>query len=238
MPKTLGRWEQQTGFTDGELFIGTTDFYLTSASGAVTIVSSAAGLLTTNIAASLTVNLFANISTLLRTGQLATASYNQEEFGTAAAVPGPSTVAGTSDPLNLPPGFPPWTSAVNPALTGGYNGPIPKGFKPIWVNVIYEVDTGAITSVTFGLTKTVMPASGTSAAPAVTNIITLGANSLPTAANTAGQATRTRIAVPTANQLYLNADGSSVIANVNFVTPAANTVKFYGIIIGCHFNYN
>jgi len=238
MSTTRGRWEQATGFTDGQLFVGATNFLPSAASGAATIVSSAAGLLTLNQAASLTGNFFASISTLLRTGQLATAAVNQEEFGTAALVPGPSSVANTSDPSDLPPGFPPWTEAVIPTITGGYKGPIPKGLKPIWVDLIYEIDTGAITSVTFGLTKTAMPPVGTSAAPVVTNIITLGANGLPVAANTAGQVTRTRINVATANQLYLNTDGTELIANVNFVTPASNSVKFYGMILGCHFNYN
>jgi hypothetical protein len=238
MSKTQGRWEQATGFTDGQIFVGASEFQPTAASGAVTLVSASAGLLTRNVAASLTANLFADISKLLRTGQLATAAVAQEQFGTAALVPGPSSVANTSDPLDFPPGFPPWTETVLPTITGGQKGPIPKGIKPIWVDVIYEIDTGAITSVTFGLTQTAMPASGASGAPTVTNIITLGANSLPVAANTAGQATRTRIAVASANQLYITTDGTEVIANVNFVTPAGNSVKFYGIILGCHFNYN
>lgn len=238
MSRTKNRWEQDTGFTDGEIFLGATAFTPTAASGAVTIVNSAAGLLTLNVAASLTANLFTELNAILRTGQLASTGVSQQQFGTAALVPGPSTVVHTSDPLNSPAGFPASSTASNPALTGGPKAPIPKGIRPIWVDLIYEIDTGAITSVTFGLTQTQMPLVGTSAAPVVTNIITLGANSLPVAANTAGQATRTRIAVPLANQNYIILDGTEIIANVNFVTPASNSVKFYGIILGCHFNYN
>lgn len=237
--KTQGRLEAQTGFTDGQIFVGASQFWPLVVAGAP-VASAGAGLFTRNIPASTTANLFANLEKILRTGQLAVNTVVQQQFGTAALVPGPSSVANTSDAMDFPPSFPGnWSpNTVLPTLSGGYKGPIPKGVKPIWVDVIYEVDTGAITSVTFGLTNTVMPAAGASGAPVVTNVITLGANSLPVAANTAGQATRTRISVATANQLYFSSDGSEVIANVNFVTPASNTVKFYGIILGCHFNYN
>lgn len=237
MAQSLGRWEQRSPFTDGEIFVGATDFKPTAASGAVTLVSSAAGLLTLNQAASLTGNLFADISKILRTGQYATPAYNQQNFGTAAQnTPGPSLVSNTSDPLALPPGFPPNKAAQLPPVTGGFAGPIPKGIQINSVDVIYEVDTGAITSVTFGLTKTTFPKAGTSAAPAVTNIIALGANSLPVAANTAGQVTTTNIAV--ASPAFVNAFKSEIIANINFVTPASNSVKFYGIILHVNFNYN
>lgn len=239
MSKTLGRWEAQTPFTDGQLFLGASKFTPLVAASAVP-ASAGAGLFTLNTPASTTANLFAELNQILRTGQLATAAVNQEYFGTAAVAPGPSSVAGTSDPLALPPGFPPWLNSVNPTLTGGnansgVKGPIPKGIQINTVDLIYEVDTGAITSVTFGLTTTKMPTVATSAAPVVTNIIALGTNGLPTAVNTAGQATRTRITV--ASPAFFILDGTEVIANANFVTPAGNTVKFYGVVLGVTYNW-
>src|SRR5271170_3070597 len=108
---TLGRLEMQTSFTDGQIFVGASEFWPLVVAGAP-VASAGAGLFTRNIPASTTANLFSNISKLFRTGQLASASVNQEQFGTAASVPGPSTVTNTSDPLDLPPGFPP---AWNPA---------------------------------------------------------------------------------------------------------------------------
>jgi len=180
--------------------------------------------------------LFSELSTILRTGVLATPNNSQRQFGTAAAVPGPSGVANTSDPLDLPPGFPPYLGAQMPTITGGNKGPIPKGLKITAVDVIYEVDTGTITSATFGLTTTKFAAAGASGAPTVANIIALGTNGLPVASNTGGQATRTRIAVVT--PAYIILDGCEVIANVNFVTPSGNTVKFYGIILLSTYNYN
>jgi hypothetical protein len=234
MSDTRGRWTASTPFTDGQLFLGASKFTPLVAASAVP-ASAGAGLFTLNIPASTTANLFAELNQILRTGQLATNAVNQEQFGTAALVPGPSAVANTSDPLNLPSGFPPWTNSVNPTITGGQKGATPKGIQINWVDLSYEVDTGAITSATFGLTTTKMPTVATSAAPVVTNVIALGANGLPTAVNTAGQATRTRITV--ASPTFFTLDGTEVIANANFVTPAANTVKFYGAILGVTYNW-
>lgn len=234
MPGTRQRWEGATPFTDGQIFLAADADFIAVGGGAPTLASAGPGLMTLNLASSATYNLFSPISQILRSGQLATAAINQQQFGTAALVPGPSGVANTSDALNLPAGFPPWLSSTNPTLTGGQKGPIPKGLQVNWVDAIYEVDTGAITSVTFGLTSTKFPAAGASGAPVVTNLIALGANGLPVAANTAGQATRTRITIATPVMSF--GDGLELIANINFVVPAANTVKFYGCILGVSFN--
>ena len=134
MPSTTqGRWQQSTPFGDGQIFVGATDFKPTAASGAVTLVSAGAGLLTLNQAASLTGNLIADISKLLRTGELAIAGVVQEQFGTAASQPGPSSVAHTSGPFNLPgnPGFPPWLKSKMPTVSGNAStkDPIPKGLQ-------------------------------------------------------------------------------------------------------------
>lgn len=230
--RTQGRLEMQTPFTDGQEFARNFSWVGT----APTPTSPSAGLYYNALTGAATYNGFISIGQILRTGQLATAAVNQQQFGTAALVPGPSSVANTSDPADLPPGFPPLLSAQNPTLTGGYKGPIPKGYQINWIDSIYEVDTLALTSVTLGLTQTKFAAAGASATPVVTNIIALGANGLPTATNTAGQATRTRVSV--ASPAFSIADGSEIILNINFVLPATSTAKFYGCILGLSFNYN
>lgn len=235
MTTTRGRWEGGLSFTDGQIFLGASDFLPLVVAGAP-IASAGAGLFTRNIPASTTANLFANINSILRTGQLANNLQNQSQFGTAALVPGPSSVAGTSGPLAVWPGFPALGASKNPTISGPQNAPIPKGIGFTSVDVIYEVDTGAITSVTVGLTQTKMPAAGATGAPVVANILALAANGLPVAANTAGQATTTRVATTSASFVILAE--SEVIVNVNFVTPAANTVKFYGVVLNVNFNYN
>jgi hypothetical protein len=242
MPSTRNRWESASPFSDGQIFLAADADWLPLVAASAVLSTAGPGLLTLNIPASTTANLWSPVSQMLRSGQLATAAFNQRQFGTAALVPGPSGVSGTSGPSALPvsagvqsQGFPPWAGSVNPALHGGLNGAEGKGLQINWVDAIYEVDTGAITSVTFQLTQTKMPAVGTSAAPVVTNLIALAANGLPVAANTAGQATRTRITI--ASPVMSNGDGNELIANINFVTPAANTVKFYGCILGVSYNW-
>lgn len=236
MTRTRGRWEQSLSFTDGQIFLGAAADFIPLVAASAVPTSAGAGLLTLNTPASTTANLFSCVSTLLRTGQLAVNTQVQEQFGTAALVPGPSSVANTSDPSGLWPGFPGLTASKNPTISGPLNGPIPKGIGIVSADVIYEVDTGAITSVTLGITQTKMPVPGTPAAPVVANIIALAANGLPVAANTAGQATTTRVLSTNANFVVL-AD-SEIIVNVNFVTPASNTVKFYGVVLNVNFNYN
>lgn len=236
MTITRGRWEGGLSFTDGQIFLGANADFTALVAASAPIASAGAGLLTLNVSASTTANLFSSLTAILRTGQLAVNVQTQRQFGTAALVPGPSAVANTSDPLNVWPGFPGLAASKNPTVSGGINGPIPKGIGINSVDVIYEVVTGAITSATIGITKTKMPAPGTSAAPIVANILALAANGLPTAANTAGQATTTRIATTDANFIILAE--SEIIVNVNFVAPASNSVKFYGVVLNVNFNYN
>lgn len=231
---TQGPISSATPNTDAQIWAGASSFTGLVAASAVP-ASAGAGLWTLNIPSSTTANLFSELNEILRTGQFASANRNQRQFGTAALVPGPSGVANTSGPLAIA-GYPPFTNATNPIRTGGLTGPLGKGLQINWVDVIYEVDTGAITSVTFGLTQTKMPAAGASGAPVVTNIIALAANGLPVALNTVGQATRTRITNPA--PAMLTTDGGEIIANLNFVVPAANSVKLYGCIFGCSFNFN
>lgn len=233
MSATDGRWEGATPFTDGQVFIRDAFQVL---SGAPVWTRAGAGLLSLNGVASATTNLMACVDQLFRTGQLATAAISQEQFGTAALQPGPSSVANTGGPSALPPGFPPWLNSVNPALTGGLKGPIPKGFQVNYIDTILEIDTLALTSATVGLTLTKFAAAGAAAAPIVSNLLALANNGLPVATNTAGQATRTRV-IPTLLQFNI-ADASEMILEYNFVTPATSTFKFYGAVLGVTFNYN
>lgn len=224
--RTGGQLLADTPNTDGEIFLAPgADFQPTA--GTAPLTTAGAGLLYSLIAASQTCNLFARISELLRTGQVP--NY-QEQFGTAASVPGPSAVPNTSDPLALQ-GIPPIKNLQMPTITGGIRGYIPKGLQINWIDIIYQVLGANLTSVTFGLTNTVFK---NAVAPAVSNIVALGANGLTTAV--AAQPTRTRITVVA--PAFTVADGSELIANLNTVTPAGSTVKFYGAILGVSFNLN
>lgn len=223
--RTGGQLLQDTPNTDGQIFVPATRMALTA--GTAPATTSAAGLLYSLVAASGTANFFDALSTLLRTGQ---APNYQEQFGTAASVPGPSAVANTSDPLAIT-GIPPITNLQMPTVKGAQTGYIPKGLQINWIDVIYQVLGVNLTSVTYELSKTIFK---NAVAPAVTALVALAANGLTTAV--AAQPTRTRITPAT--PVFSVDDGTELISNLNFVTPAGSTVKFYGIIYGVSFNYN
>lgn len=233
MSKTSGTWTQDGAFTDGQIFVGPSEFL--DLAGFGTLTSAGAGLLTLNQVASKASTYFADISKMLRTGQLAV--FGQQAFGTTGPppIPGPSAIANTSSPDSTL-GRPPLLTAKLPTILGPVRGAIPKGLQINSVDVIYEVDAVALAAATLGLTQTVFPLSGASGAPVVTNLIALAANGLPTATNTAGQATTTRVLVPTPAMLQLTE--GEIILNINLTTPAGGTSKFYGAILNCNFNYN
>lgn len=226
---TRGKWTQDIGSIDYQLFINATKFQDTS--GLSTIVSSGVGDLHRAIAASHACTFFTDLGTFIRTGELATPNNSQRQFGTAASQPGPSSAAGTSDPLAMV-GFPPYTAAMNPTIAPA-SGPVAKGVKIRWVDFIYLINTVALTAITAGLTKTVYQ---NDVAAVVSNIIILGVNGL--SAFSQGQPFRVRVTPPTANQIYQVSDGSELLLNLNMTTPAGGTANFYGAVIGCELNYN
>jgi hypothetical protein len=233
MTRTDGRWEQSTPFTDAQIF----ERNFTAVGTQPVPTSPSAGLLYSLLAASSTYNLSISLGTLVRSGQLATAGANQEQFGTAALQPGPSSIANTTDPRAAPAGFPPYTAALNPVITGGLKTPIPKGIQINAVDVIYGVDGAVLTSATMQLTLTKFPIPpAAQAAPVVSSLITLGNNGLPTAISTATMVYTTRVAVPVPS--FNQISDVETILNVNFVTPAGCTVRFYGAIFLASFNFN
>jgi hypothetical protein len=171
------------------------------------------------------------------TGTLGTGTANAgaslEAFGTAAATPGPSTVANTRGLSGLPPGHPPQPAATLATLTGGVNGPQPKGFQITSIDVIYSVATLAAAAATVGVTDTVF-VSG--AAPVVTNRIALGANSLPTAiGGAAGPYVKN---VPVTAPAFPTTANTETIVNVNLTGGASGTVEFYGVVLYVAYNLN
>ncbi len=96
MSDTDGRWTGQTPFPDMQMFLGAdqfTDFAAVSTLPA----APAAGLIYKVVPTTAAAKFFITIEPLLmRSGVLATPAYDQEQYGTAAGVPVPSSVAGTS----------------------------------------------------------------------------------------------------------------------------------------------
>lgn len=237
MGYTEGRWEQGTSFPDMQFFVGAGQFIDTSAHAVNS--SQGAGLFDMTLASTLAGTFFVNLGETLRTGVYATSAYDQEEFGTAAGTPGPSLTANTSGPLALPAGFPPIAAANLSTIAGSIagtgagiqRGPIAKGLQVDSIDVIYTVAAVAATLATVGLTKTVFVDS---VAPAVTNLIALGANGLPTSF----QATPHVTNVPVPTPVMITSNDAEIIANVNLTAGSGGTITFYGIVVKAHYNYN
>lgn len=230
MSHTDGFYEMDTPNPDGQFFVGASEFIDTN--GAATTASAGAGLFSKNVPASATANFFANVAQILRrTGVYATPSRVQEQFGTAASVPGPTVVANTSGP-EATSGYPPWLAAALPTLAGPVVGPIPKGYRINSIDVIYDIEAVDLTLATVGLTVTQFSNGN---APAVTNRIALANNGL-SLVHANGVANVINISVP--SPVFSTSSDGETIINVNFVTPAGSSVKFYGVVLHCDFNLN
>lgn len=236
MSYTDERYSQGTANTDLTIFIGA-DQFIDFAAVATLPAAPAAGLLFKTVGNNAAAKFFACLSLLLRSGQFASAAYSQSQFGTAAAQPGPSSVAGTSGPLALNPGFPPITAA-NMSTVGGtigaapMTGPIPKGIQINSVDVVYQVLGLAAAVATIGLTRTKF---ANLAAPVVSNIVALGANGLPTVIGAQPQVTTVAVTTPA---MIVPVGDVEVILNVNLTGGATGTVNFYGVNLNCSFNFN
>jgi hypothetical protein len=236
MSQTQGRWTAKTPFPDLQLFIGADQF--TALGSAATVALPAPGVLGATVAAGATTNFVTSLAQLmLRSGVYASPQYDQEEYGTAASVPGPSMVVNTSDPLAEPnptspyyQGFPPILGANMTTLAGATNGPQPKGIQIDSIDVIYQVLTDATAvAATIGLTATVF---SNLVAPVVTNLIALGNNGLPVVIGAQPQVTN----VPVPTPAMIVATDTEVLLNINLTGGSAGTIAFYGAVIKAHYN--
>ncbi len=232
MSRTNGQFQMKTAFTDGVLLLPASRFQ--PSGGAATWTRNALGNYSVNQAASLNTFYVGNLAdALLRTGTL---PFIQEQFGTAAGVAGPSSVANTTDPDGnvIAPYVPPMTKAAMESVTGGEAGFVPKGIQINDITLHYFIGTNALTTHTIGLVKTVMPVSGTPGALVITSPLAVAANGLATAANANPQTTK----VINASAAMLVSDLSQYALEVNAVTPAGGTYQLFGATLHVSFNYN
>lgn len=229
---TDSKWSQGTPSNDLRIFLGSNSFIDVAA--VATDASSAAGYLTKNIASAGAATLFAAISQILRrTGEYASAGPSQQQFGTAASVPGPSAVSGTSGPLNLLPGYPPIPSNQMATLGNMQNGPIPKGMYITAIDIITEIDTVDLSAYTVGLTAT---AFTNAAVPTVTNILALGTNGLVKTHGTTGQQSVQTVTLT--SPVFITAADVEYILNINITAGTGGTAKFFGAELHCTYNLN
>ncbi|MDR3392440.1 MAG: hypothetical protein P4L77_11985 [Sulfuriferula sp.] len=238
MSITQGRWTAKTPFPDLQLFLGADEFRDLAAHATLPSTVATPGLLFATVpngAASIFVKTISEA--MLRSGVYATPQYDQEQYGTAASVPGPTSVANTNGPdgegvsgASYYQGFPPLAAAAMATLGNVARGPQPKGIQIDSIDVIYQVlaDATAV-AATMGLTKTVF---SNLAAPVVTNLIALAANGLPVIIGAQPQVTN--VPVPTPGMII--AADTQLLLNINLTGGTAGTIKFYGAVIKAHYN--
>jgi hypothetical protein len=99
------------------------------------------------------------------------------------------------------------------------------------MDVIYTVTGAALTTATVGLTKTVF---ANNTAPAVTNLVALGANGLPTAVQALPYVTN----VPVTTPAMITSADAEILLNLNLTTQAGGSAVVYGVVFHCHYNFN
>jgi hypothetical protein len=229
MPHTAAKFSQDTAETDGQLFVGADEFKDLTGGSTLALAS---GLLSANVPASASSSFIVTVDQILRALGYATANGSQQQFGTAANVPGPSAVANTSSPLAIV-GRPPYTGATLPTVKGPVTGIIPKGFYINYLRVFYKINGVALTSATVGITQTTFKAATSTTAPIVTNVLALANNGLVTAT----LANYINVTVPISNPTFFNTDATQLLLNLVFTTPASSTLNFYGVVLNITTNY-
>lgn len=232
MSDTDGQWKQRTPYTDLTLFVGADQW--TDFAGLATLPAApSAGLIYKTVPSTDACKFFITAEALLlRSGVYGSVNLDQEQFGTAAGVPGPSLIAGTSGPLALPGTYPPQVGATMATVAGPYSGLWPKGMQINSVDIIYQVLAVAASAATVGLTTTKF---ANLVAPVVANLIALGANGLPTVIGAQPQVTNVAVASPS---MITSLVDTQTVLNVNLTAGSGGTINFYGAVLKCSFNLN
>jgi hypothetical protein len=223
---TEGRYMQDLGFPDGEIFAGVGDIVWSAVANA-NVVRNAVADWSINQAASLTVIYAVNLTGLMirRSGFFEDI---QEQFGSQSG----TGIAGSAQTQLYRPD-------VIPAMnTGQQLQPRTafktKGFKLVEFDVIYSVGTLALTSISVRVDQAVFAPN---TAIAKTAVLAPGANGLSTAVPSTGPYDTT-IVMPAAQQIYRIASDSQLWIELTVVTPSTSTFQLYGFDCDIEFNYN
>lgn len=222
--RTNGRFEGKTPFTDGYFGI-TIDSFNNFGAGVATKTRNGKADLSFNVGASQVCAFETSFEGLLfRTGQ---SPFLQEQFGTAAGVAGPTSVANTSDP-DAQVGPPPQTGILSITPQTGF---VPKGIKILDITLRYQITGAALTTHTIGLAKAVF---ANNAAIVVTDIVANAANGLATAVQAQPYVTKVSVTSPT----FTVSDLTDLWLEVDATTQVAGAYRLYGATVHVAFNYN
>lgn len=136
----------------------------------------------------------------------------QGAFTTSAGVSGPPPFTGVTQ-------FTPVTA------------PRPKGILIRGFEVVYQVGTAALTSISLGLSQTTYK---NATALSITDILAAGTNGLATA----NAATPYVIPVALVTPAYLTSDLTEYDLEIIAVTPSTSTFNLYGAFVYVTYNYN
>lgn len=113
--------------------------------------------------------------------------------------------------------------------------PRPKGILIKQISAVYAILAAAATVNTIGIISTTFI---NATAPTQATMLTVAANGLQTATNTAGQFYVTPIPIPVANQAFQIARNTEITLNWNLTTGAAATAAIIGVYVDVTYNYN
>jgi hypothetical protein len=253
LPHTHGRYMQDLGFVDAMISFGANDIEAYSITGTVALTRSAAGNLFWNVAASSTA--FFEVGLLSeQVRRSGFAEDLQNVFGSTfgGGLGGP--VAGPGGPgSGIPASAEPQGRPGSSSLQDGYilpGSPQPassmgtlqeitprtglkiKGIKPLSITVIYQVTTGAMTTLTMQLNQVIYK---NGVALAITNLLASGANGLINVA----AATPYVTVVPIPNAVYYQITPLTQLwLEFNLSAPVSNSFQLYGVEMNCEFNFN
>lgn len=229
MPGTDGMWSQDTPNTDMEIFVGASEFK--DIAGLASISSGNPGDLKLTLTTGQAGNLMADVTAAIkRTGVYGNPAIQQQQFGTAASLPGPTAVSGTSDPEGIR-SYPPYKTSQLATLVGPVAGPVVKGIQINSVDTIFQLAAGSLTTAQLALSNTSF--TDNTAAATVATLIAGGANNLPTAS----RANLYRFTLPVGTPAFTVISGSETLINLKF-TPSGGSLVFYGCVLKCSFNFN
>ena len=231
MGHTEGSWTQDELVSDLQVFFGA-DKLIDIAGLATGPTNPSLGLVEKNVPSTDAATFIVDLNSLfLRSGVFATPAGSQEQFGTAAAQPGPSTVSGTSGPLAFIQGKPPMTAAQMATVAGSQSGPKPKGIQINSIDVIYSVNAVNAAAATIGLSKTVF---ADNVAPVVTALLAIANNGLPLGFRAQPHVFNVPIPTPA---IIVAAD-TELLVNLNLTAGAGGTITVFGIVVKASYNWN
>ncbi len=221
MPHTASRYQQDLGFTDARLFLGPGEVIPSSLTNGP-IVRNAAADWSFNQIVSQTVQYGANVTqAVLR--RLGFGEDLQEQFGG-------SGIAGSAGPQGRPDTFGAMSAGqqLQPRTALKL-----KGFKLLSFDVVYLINTAALTAHTCRVDQSV---SVNNVANAITSVLATGANGLATATQTNPYVTN--VALSAAQQIYRNVADSQLWIEISAQTAATTAYRLYGIDCLIEFNFN